>query len=66
MRIYNGEITTIGSWNDAATGVIRDKLRAISDHEPKYPVEFYTKGAAEFYLWVIDERVAGRKLRTGH
>lgn len=65
MRTHNGEIAIIGSWHDAATNERHNRYAATSDHDSSRTVEFYTLGAAEFYLWVIDERVASRKLRTG-
>lgn len=62
MQIHNGEITIIGSWRNAATGEQKDRLYATSFHGGD-SVEFKTKGAAEFFLWLIDERVRGAKAR---
>lgn len=64
MHIHNGEITIIGSWRNSATGEARHKLCATSYHE-KGPLELFTQNAAEFFLWLIDERVRGRISREG-
>ena len=65
QKLHNGTLAHTGMWADAVTGERRYRYVAISDHPGEdEPVNTYTRSAAEFILWAIDERVRGEAFRN--
>ena len=64
-KSHGGTIAVAGRWTDAITGEQRYRYAAVSHHKGEAEaVHTYTRSAAEFILWAIDERVRGEAFRN--
>lgn len=69
IQVEGGHLESIGQYTTRTdTGLVPMHIwRAVSDHAEIVPCEpFLTRGLAEYYLWVTDERIRGRIMRLGH
>lgn len=61
ITVEGGVLESAGSWKDAS-GEVNSFWKATSEHTDE-TLTFYTKGLAEYFIWVINERVEGRLRR---
>ena len=62
INLEGGYIETIGEWKDIH-GNAKPMYRAYSSHTNS-AIECFSRGLAEFYVWVVNEKYASMGMRS--